>query len=1437
MGTEIPRLFPKLYKKRWRQDPKIILFPPQSAKEVKSQIVVVPQPHQLIPKELLKNKDEKSSSLKLNLVITSVTVVCLYWEENTEEWTDDGCQGHHMMDSTSPKCAICGEILDDGRKTVKITDKGAESVNSASYARENKSIQVQAGQTVHTSCRLDYCNKKSIKSAMKRKLHVDVPENRILRSQEPKFTFLTHCFLCGIYIDQEAKDDDFYMVRTWDFQKSIVKTCDDRNDDDEWAEKIRGRLAFAVDLPAVEAIYHQVCNINFRTGKQIPRRYRNDTEGNRPPKLGRRSDISREKAFLQVIDELRENDDEQSTVSDLFDRMSKICSDPYGPTYIRQKLAEHLGDSVVISNINGKDNVVTFRTTAAKILQTFYENPKMNDENAEKRRIINAATEFIKADIKNIETSKLSYPNSDKLGSLEENLEYLPDSLRLLLNNLFTGKPIDLKVATIGQCIVQATRPRVVLAPIVFGLGVQMHHLYGSRSPFETIVIDPQLLFQRLLIVAKSTSGCNVNDLFKYELSGLPTSLFDEHGLLRDPQKPQLADALAALVSTDHPQKSKETAYHVLDGGSLIHRFPWKKGETYEVICDMYVNYVLDHYSNAIAVFDGYTQGPSTKDMTHLKRAEGKAGPRVLFAPSMPLKSKKEQFLANIENKQQFINLLSEKMNEKGIRTVSAEGDADVLIAETGVKCSDEGLTYVIGEDTDVLVLLCHYSKDDSKGLLFRSDRKTSKRRVWDISLVRQTLGTELCRMLPVIHSIGGCDTTSRLFGIGKGSALKKTQTVMSFKEHIGILCESELNTVEVQNAGEKNILEFSVRVNSIQLKFKMRVKSDYHGFLVFPAVYFLSGSPVVLGTLIVVWLIYLPLLYWARKKDKYLSKEIVFRLADNHPADHYQYFVQIVVGKQMITKRPSRLFLKIFGEKSTSSTHLLCANYVSGSRTERDSGRFVLTTPVDLADPSIPRINRKVLQDIVQNLPTKLDMKSKTHVSTDTRDVYKPLTDSIIQPVKSRLETSSSEEETSLSEVNISSKKVDWNSVKRKQKKRYSFKMTRKSRISFEDRNARFSHSLENVQPAITRARVSLSWTNLVGNREQSQVVQNHLGVSNNDILYGQGDITSTRQNDLETTSIDTNSNAVQDGGIFAHLSPKITRCVQDSCIGAGSEASAKVDSGRFQTFKALDEYTGKIRCEQFGQIENSETKDMPNMLNNCSYRDTDIENSFRVKQVAEHMFVDARYNGNVPLNKVRTSEDMVVYLKTSVMGNLFVKTEYGYITSSQVSCLISNIHIRQKRVRSGFCDAESLKRIIGEFECWAPFSENGEDQASYNTSWSTLDLNKHSDKTAWTFQSNDYLQSVHHVGDHAIYSAEGFIFDLPWQDNQTEELINFMKHSSWLDSKTRAVFIEFVLYNPSIKHFSLIMVLFEYTMTGDISPSFHIHSMRNPIQGISPW
>ena len=54
------------------------------------------------------------------------------------------------------------------------------------------------------------------------------------------------------------------------------------------------------------------------------------------------------------------------------------------------------------------------------------------------------------------------------------------------MSGLFPGAN-DLKVATIGHCIMQATRPRTVLAPIPFGLGVQLHHLYGSRFLIDSL--------------------------------------------------------------------------------------------------------------------------------------------------------------------------------------------------------------------------------------------------------------------------------------------------------------------------------------------------------------------------------------------------------------------------------------------------------------------------------------------------------------------------------------------------------------------------------------------------------------------------------------------------------------------------------------------------------------------------------------------------------------------------------------------------------------------------------------------------------------------------------------------------------------------------------------------------------------------------------------
>ncbi len=116
--------------------------------------------------------------------------------------------------------------------------------------------------------------------------------------------------------------------------------------------------------------------------------------------------------------------------------------------------------------------------------------------------------------------------------------------------------------------------------------------------------------------------------------------------------------------------------------------------------------YVKRKYTKALVVFYGYNAGPSPKDMTHQRRVGMSSGTRVKFQENMLLTLRKEIFLANKENKQKFINMLAAKLKAEGCEVYHADADADLLIVQKGIEASLEEDTAVIGEDTDLLVLL-----------------------------------------------------------------------------------------------------------------------------------------------------------------------------------------------------------------------------------------------------------------------------------------------------------------------------------------------------------------------------------------------------------------------------------------------------------------------------------------------------------------------------------------------------------------------------------------------------------------------------------------------------------------------------------------------------------------------------------------------------------
>lgn len=161
--------------------------------------------------------------------------------------------------------------------------------------------------------------------------------------------------------------------------------------------------------------------------------------------------------------------------------------EPYSFKYMKQCLIDHYGEKITITEINGRSNVVTFKSTASAILQHNYSLPKYDDTEAEKMRLIQTAAKLIKYDIKSTGDQHDVYPSCEDIASVHKAIYYLPSTLKLFLQSLFVGKDIDRKIVSIGQAIMQAVRPRVIVAPLQIGLGVQMHRQYGSRFLIESL--------------------------------------------------------------------------------------------------------------------------------------------------------------------------------------------------------------------------------------------------------------------------------------------------------------------------------------------------------------------------------------------------------------------------------------------------------------------------------------------------------------------------------------------------------------------------------------------------------------------------------------------------------------------------------------------------------------------------------------------------------------------------------------------------------------------------------------------------------------------------------------------------------------------------------------------------------------------------------------
>ena len=156
-------------------------------------------------------------------------------------------------------------------------------------------------------------------------------------------------------------------------------------------------------------------------------------------------------------------------------------------TYMKEKLVNHFGNRIIITEISRMRNVFTFRDTAYSILQDFYNQPKDDNLANEKMRIIETAAKLIKSEVKSVVQLNDNYPTSAEMSSTDSALAFVPESLEQLLRKLAVGKKTDTKIASIGQAIMQFARPKALISSLQIGLGVQMHRHFASKFLIDSL--------------------------------------------------------------------------------------------------------------------------------------------------------------------------------------------------------------------------------------------------------------------------------------------------------------------------------------------------------------------------------------------------------------------------------------------------------------------------------------------------------------------------------------------------------------------------------------------------------------------------------------------------------------------------------------------------------------------------------------------------------------------------------------------------------------------------------------------------------------------------------------------------------------------------------------------------------------------------------------
>ncbi|CAF4384804.1 unnamed protein product, partial [Adineta steineri] len=148
--------------------------------------------------------------------------------------------------------------------------------------------------------------------------------------------------------------------------------------------------------------------------------------------------------------------------------------------------------------------------------------------------------------------------------------------------------------------------------------------------------------------------------------------------------------------------------------------------------------------------------------------------------------------------------------------------------------------------------------------------------------------------------------------------------------------------------------------------------------------------------------------------------------------------------------------------------------------------------------------------------------------------------------------------------------------------------------------------------------------------------------------------------------------------------------------------------------------------------------------------------------------------------------------------------------------SRLIGWATIRQLRVKSELCPDQRVISI-----CEDSYSFSNEETQLFQPGWTTNATTEEFSSSvikAFNYSTSDELDTYSYIGEFGTYRGGGYVYEFRGRLSDMKTNLTKLHQLEWIDEKTRAVFIQLTLYNPSVQLLTAVTLLAEFLPTSGV-------------------